>query len=942
MTALRRCVLALPMFLPAALSAQKAATRAVTAADVIPLDSLVRVGRLPNGLRYYVRKNGRPEKRLELRLVVNAGSVLEDEDQRGLAHFTEHMLFNGTQRYKKNDIVNYLESIGVKFGADLNAFTGFDETVYILPVPSDKPELVEKGLDILQEWASAALFDSTDVLGERGVVLEEWRGGLGAGTRIRDKQFPVIFKGSKYAERLPIGIPEIIRGANPGPLKRFYREWYRPDLMAVVAVGDADPLRVERLIRERFSKLTRPVGARARPAVPVPPNEQTLVSIATDPEQQVSTLYVLYKRPSRTERLVSDYRRSLVGELYNFMLNQRLSEIARKPDAPFSVASSSYGGFVRATDVYQLVATVKDGGLVKGLEAVLTEARRVDQHGFLPAELDRAKATTLRAYESAYAERDKSESADYVSEYLAHYLTGDPSPGISWEYRQVQRILPTVTLTEVNALGREWISDRNRVVAVAAPEKAGVAVPTEAELLRVFGTVDGATVAAWTETVSDAPLVGEKPATGAIASESRVDELGMTEWTLSNGVRVLLKPTTFKADEVLMRAWSPGGSSLVPDADVPSATLATTVVERGGVATFNAIELNKKLSGKQASVSPFIDDVSQGFSGRASPKDLETLFQLVYLKFVAPRRDEAAFNAFKSQVAPFFANRANNPEATFSDTILVTMAQHHPRARPISQPLLDDVKYSRAFEIYKERFADASGMTFLFVGSFTLEAMRPLVEKWLAVLPSKGRKETWRDVGVRSPTGVIERTVRQGVEPKAQSLVLFTGTVDYTPETRYALRSLGEYLEMRLLENLREALGGTYSVGVSGQVSKYPLSEYTVSVSFGSAPERTDSLFGTVMAVIDSTKAGNITASDVEKIREQQQRTMEVSVKENGYWLGNISARLENGEDPRGLLKYGDFIKGLSADQIRDAARRFLDAKNYARFTLLPARPTTP
>ncbi|MCC7323719.1 MAG: insulinase family protein, partial [Gemmatimonadaceae bacterium] len=733
---LARFLAAVPLAasLAAPLGAQEAAatrTRPATAgtlnAQRIPTDPAVRVGRLPNGLRYFIRRNAKPEQRVELRLVINAGSVLEDDDQRGLAHFTEHMLFNGTRRFKKNDIVSYLESIGVKFGADLNAYTGFDETVYILPVPTDKPGLLEKSFGILEDWAHGALFDSTDVVNERGVVLEEWRGGLGADTRIRDKQFPVIFRGSRYAERLPIGLPEIIQGANPGPLKRFYREWYRPDNMAVVAVGDVDPNRLESLLRRRFSSLVRPPRARPRAMIGVPDNDSTLVSIATDPEQQFSSVTVLFKHPPARQRTVADYQRALVGQLYNDMLNQRLTEISRRADAPFSFAGSDYGSFVRSTDVYQLSAAAKDGGIIPALEAVLIEARRVDQHGFLASELQRARTAILRAYESAYAERDKSESANYVEEYVEQFLTGTPAPGIAWEYREVQRLLPTVTLDEVNALARTWIGKRNRVVTVAAPAKDSATVPTEGAILAAFRKADATTVSAYTETVSDAPLVGTIPRPGRIVAESTVTDLGATIWTLSNGARVVLKPTTFKADEVLMRAYSPGGSSLVSDDDYPSAMLATTIAERGGLGDVSAIDLGKKLTGKQARANVFIDGMSEGLSGGGSTKDLETIFQLAYLRFTAPRRDSSAFLAFKAQVAPFFANRANSPDAVFSDTVMLTLAQHHPRAQPVSQALFDRVSFGKAFDIYRDRFADASDFTFVFVGSFTLDRMRPLV-----------------------------------------------------------------------------------------------------------------------------------------------------------------------------------------------------------------------
>ena len=917
-------------------NARLAWSQSVAASQPVPMDPLVRVGRLPNGLRYYIRKNARPAHRAELRLVVNAGSVVEDDDQRGLAHFVEHMLFNGTRRFRKNDIVSYLESIGVRFGADLNAATSFDETVYILPVPTDKPGLLDRSFDILEDWASAARFDSLEVVNERGVVLEEWRGGLGAESRVRDKQFPVIFKGSRYADRLPIGLPAVIQGATPSPLKRFYHDWYRPDLMAVIVVGDVEPLRVERVIRRRFGRLVGPTTARERPAFPVPPNAEPLVTIATDPEEQVTSVGVLYKHPPRSTRTAGDYRRLLVAELYNDMLNRRLGELSRKADAPFSVASSGYGGFVRGTDAYQLVAVARDSGTTQALAAVLTEARRVREHGFLPAELQRAKAALLRSYESAYAERQKTESGTYVQEYVQHFLEGDPSPGITWEYAAVQRMLPGIPLDEVNTLGRAWITDSNRVVTLSAPAQGTAPVPTAQELLAVFPGVQAASVTPWTETVSDAPLVAQVPAPGRVVQDARIPELGVTDWRLSNGIRVLLKPTDFKADEVLMRGWGPGGASLVADADVPSATLATTLVERGGVGTFDAISLGKKLAGIQARAGVFIDDATQGVSGSASPKDLATMFQLAYAKLTQPRRDTASFVAFKGQLRPFLANRASSPEAVFGDTVSLTMAQYHPRAVPVNAQFLDRVSYDRALQIYQDRFADFSDYTFVLVGAFALETMRPLVEQWLGALPARGRHDVAKDAGVRPPAGLIEKRVLKGVEPKAQTIVIYHGDATYSPAERHALRSVTEYVEMKLLERLREALGGTYSVSVGGNLERWPRPQYSVSIQFGSAPERADSLYAEVQTVIDSVRAGVISGTDVAKIREQQQRVLEVSIRENDYWLVNLGSRLENAEDPRGLLAYSGLIKGLTREKLQAAAQQYFAATNVARFVLLP------
>jgi zinc protease len=629
----------------------------------------------------------------------------------------------------------------------------------------------------------------------------------------------------------------------------------------------------------------------------------------------------------------------LARRLYNQMLNSRLTEITRQPDAPFAFASSSYGAFVRSSDVYFLSATVKDGGVQRGLEAILREARRVDQHGFLPAELERAKASQLRGLESANQERDKTESGSYAGEYINHFLTAEPTPGISWEYETARRVLPTVTLEDVNSLGRQWITNVNRVVAVSAPTGPSAAVPSSGELMNTFRKVDGEAVPAWTETVSEAPLVATAPARGRVVNEQTIAEIGVTDWRLSNGIRVVVKPTDFKADEVIIQAFSPGGTSLVSDADYVDASLAYITVPRGGVASFDAIELGKKLAGKRAGVNFGIGGLSETISAGGSPRDLETILQLIYLKATAPRKDDAAFNALRAQLVPLLANRDKDPSQVFQDTIVVTMQMNHPRAQPLTAAMLQSSRYDRQYEIYKDRFADLSDFTFVIVGSVNVDSIKPLVEQWIGGLPGGGRKEAWKDVGMKNPTGVVEKTVRKGVEPKAQTIVFFTGETTFDPASRYAVRSLGDLLEMKLLENLREALGGTYRVSAGGQLSKYPKPEYQFTIDFGSSPEKADLLWQTVQAVIDTVKRQGATADELQKVREQQVRTQEVSLKENGYWVGNIAARLENGEDPRGLGTYTqDYIQKLTSDQIRDAARKYLDMTRYARFVLLPEK----
>jgi zinc protease len=909
----------------------------------LPIDPAVTVGRLDNGLRYFVRRNGRPEQRAELRLVVNAGSVLEDEDQLGLAHFLEHMAFNGTENFEKQELIDYLQFIGMRFGADVNAYTGFDQTVYMLTVPTDSAEIVETAFQILEDWAHGIAFDSVEVEKERGVVLEEWRLGQGAWARIRDQQFPVLFQGSLYAERLPIGDPEVLETFDHAALKRFYADWYRPDLMAVVAVGDFDPAWIQELIHRHFEGLAGPEVERPRPAVRVPGHEETLFSIATDPELTLSNVSVAWKLPLAEQTTLADYRRSFVEQAYNSMFNFRMFEITQSTeDPPFLGAGSGKGRFVRESDVYQLGATVKDGGIERGLERVLVEAERVSRFGFTEAELDRQKADVLRSYERSYTERDKRESSRLASEYVRVFLDGEPTPGIEYEYALARRFLPTIELEEVNEIARDWITDENRVILAASPEKEGVTVPDELALAAVFGAVQTASIEPWEDTDSDRPLLAAEPMPGSVTAREEIPELGVEIWSLSNGARLILKPTDFKDDEVLFNARSPGGTSLAEDEDYESASWAATLVSIGGVGEFSAVDLQKKLAGKAVSVGPSISELGEGMSGSASPKDLETLFQLVYLYFTAPRRDETAVAAFNSRMRSVLENRGANPEAVYGDTVGAVMAQYHPRYLPPTAEMLEKIDLDVALEFYRDRFADAGDFTFSLVGAFDPDELLPLVERYLAALPSTGRDETWRDVGVEPPTGVVERTVQKGLEPKGRQTVIFTGDFDFNRENRYTLQSMTEVLRNMLREILREDMGGTYGVGAYGSGSREPRERYSLRIAFGADPERLDELTEAAFSAMDSLATHGASEENLAKVKETQRRQRETDLRENGFWLSVLNVYDQNDEDLRLILDYDRLLEGLTAEAIGEAAALYFDFENYVEVKLVPEAEAAP
>ena len=931
-------------FLPAALvvalsAASLAQTPTVDLSARLPVDPKIKIGTLPNGLRFYIRQNVKPEKRAELRLVVNAGSILEKDTQLGYAHFVEHTAFNGTRHFAKNDLVKYLQSIGVRFGADLNAYTSFDETVYILPIPTDTARIVEQAFTILEDWAHGQVFDSAEVTNERGVVREEWRLHKGAGDRMLAQFLPIALKGSLYAKRLPIGTEGSIMSATPARLRPFYRDWYRPDLMAVIAVGDFDPAVIEGLIRKHFTGIPRNPAAPKRPSAPVPSNTRPLVAIASDKEATSTSVSVFFKLPRDSGSTVGDYRRLLAEQLYLQAFNSRLNEITQRPDAPFIGAGASRGSFVgRQLEPFSLGAAVKDGEVERGLEALLVEARRVDQYGLLQSELDRAKANTLRSYEVANAERDKSPSDSYAEEYIRNFLEGESIPGIAYEYEITQKLLPTISLADINRMASAWITDTNRVVVVEAPIKEGVALPTEASILAAFDRAAKTPVVAYTESVSGDALVDALRPAGTIVG-GRARTAGITEWKLSNGARVLVKPTDFKADEILFAAYSSGGTSLVPDSDFMSAAFASQVVGLSGLGKFDRVELGKKLAGKAANVSPGISEMTEQLNGSASPKDLETMLQLAYLQFTGARLDTTAWVAFKSNAQPYLANRGASPEAVFSDTVQVTMAQHAWRARPLTVATFNEIDPRRSLQFYRDRFADAGDFTFVFVGNVDTTALKPLVGKYLASLPSTGRVDSTRVNGQGAPKGVVESTVRKGVENKATTVMAFTGSCTFAPETRFAFRALVAAMQLRLTESLREKLGGTYSPSVSGGCSRQPRQEYTIQVYFGSSPDNVETLTKTVFGLIDSLKTAGPTASDVERVKEQILREHEVELKQNQYWLNVILTREQAGEDIAGVEgPYTDMALKLTGAQIQAAARQYLNTGNYARFVLLPEK----
>jgi zinc protease len=907
---------------------------------VLPLWPEVKHGVLPNGLTYYVLKHKKPEHRAFLWLAINAGSVLEDDDQRGLAHFDEHMAFNGTRRFPKADILNYLEKIGMRFGADINARTAFDDTVYELEVPSDDKAYLIKGLDILHDWAGDVTYDPAEVDKERGVVKEEWRLGRGAGQRIFDKQAPVLFKGSRYAVRLPIGLPEIIDKANRDRLYKFYKDWYRPDLMAVIAVGDFDDVgAMEKEIQARFADLKNPPGERSRIAAGVPKADGTRVSIDTDRELPDTLISVYNLLPHRPEATYKDFRRIVVEQVYQAILNDRFGVIARRPEAPFAGAATAIEGETREIDAFVRQAQAKPGKVEAALESLFTEVVRVEQHGVTQSELDRARTILARAAEQSEAEESTSDSRNYTEEFTRNFFESEFVIGRKAERELTLKYLPTVTVAEMNELAKKFGGADNRVILVAGPDpKKGEALPTRDRVLAIVDEIARRKIEPWEDKVVNAKLMEQLPKTGKIAKETKVEAIGVTVWTLSNGVRVVVKPTDYQADQVALLGSSPGGLAMASDRDYPSARFADEIAAIGGVGDLDVEEAQKVLAGKHVTSSTSINETTESVEARASVKDLETMFQLVHLQMTRARKDPRAIAVWRTNLADELNNRLRVPEVQFTLQSQEVLYSDNVRHRAPMPGDIAKVDADKALAFYKDRFGDASDFLFVVVGAFDVAQLRPLVETYLASLPAKGRKEKQKDLGIRKIGGVVKHEWRIGQEPKARVQLLFHGDESWTRDKDRDIYILDQVLSIRLREVLREDKGGVYAVSVGGSIVRAPHQERNMTVSFGCDPARVNELLRATFDEMLVIQRAGISADYLEKVKQTFTREREVQLRSNGFWIGWLTSAYTYGDDPTLVLDPSKMVARMTSDNVREAAKRYLDPRQYYEPVLLPAK----
>ena len=905
----------------------------------IPVDPNVKVGKLPNGLTYYIQKNAKPEKKMELRLVVNAGSILEDPEQRGLAHFMEHMNFNGSKHFPKNELVDYLQKVGVKFGADLNAYTSFDETVYMLPISSDDPDIVEKGFTVLEDWAGNNLLDKTEIDKERGVVLEESRLSKGAQERMLRQYFPKLFNGSKYAERLPIGKDSILKTFNPPTLERFYKQWYRPDLMAVVVVGDIDPAEAEKKIKAHFSGFKNPANERPRPAITqIAARTKADAMVLTDDEATNTILEVFnYITPAKKTKTWADYRESVKKELINSLINERLQELTQKENPPFVYGYTGIDQFIRGYDAFISFAVLGDNTTGEAINALLAETERARKYGFLATELDRTKANLLNEAERTFREKGKSESRTLVSNYINNYLEGQPIPGPENRYKFLKQILPGITLKEVNDAAKKMQAPSNAFALVTAPTGRKDKLPSGVDLEKQIIAAAKQEVKPYEEKVVATNLMEGSGAAGKILSEDKNEKLGTSDLTLSNGVTITLKPTNFKNDEIMMDAWRWGGWQRFPLEDKDNAKHAAEMITVMGVKDMSPTDLQKFLSGKTVEVLPYLNDHEEGIQGSSSVKDFETSLQLVNLYFTQPRKDQSLFNSFVTKQKGAVQFYKANPQYFFQDTIIRIQYNNSPWVGflPTVQEF-ENLKLDKIMSLYNQVYGNADGMHFTFVGNIDPAIAKPLFEKYLGSLPGKPEEHKFKDNGARPIQGSVLANIKRGKESQSFINIMWSGETQYSREENMAFRALIDALNIKVIEKLREDMSGMYSGGLNGSIQKRPYTHYTVIANIPCGPENVDKLTAALFDIIKNAQEKGIEQKDLDKVKETWRKKYRENLQKNEAWLDNLSNAFIDQNNPENILDYEQKVDALTVQDLQKAAQKFLNTSNYIKAVLYP------
>ena len=910
--------------------------------QALPIDSAVRVGKLENGLTYYIRHNEYPKHRAEFHIAQAVGATMEEDHQNGLAHFLEHMAFNGTKHFAGKGIIEYFESIGVNFGGNINAYTSLDETVYRLSeVPTVREGIIDSALLVMHDWACGLLLLEEEIDNERGVIREEWRTGAQANRRMWKAINPLKYPGSQYAKRDVIGDTAVINNFTYDALRDYYKKWYGPDNQAIIVVGDIDVDKVEQKIKDLWADVPERVNRGERPLHSVYDNAEPIVAIVRDREAQYTRIEMEFKKDQLPKPLRGtnvSYLQNLALELVCDMFNNRLSELSMKPEATFVGAGSYHGELVKEKDAFVAVYLAKQGQEVAAYKDLLTQLEKMRRYGFTHAELDRVKKEMLAAYEKSYNERNTVRNIMYAQQYIRHYLSDKPIPGIAWEYEMVQQILPMLSVDMLNQIAQQLVTDENLIISFQAPEDKNVVLPTEAEAVELLAAVKNEEIEAPVEEAIRENLVEIAPKAGKIKKTAYNESLGVTEWTLSNGVRVMVKPTTFKQDEILFYAFSQGGRSLVATEDLPSAALATDVVELGGLADMSATDLQKALTGKRVSISPSISAYGENLNGSSTIKDLETLLQLNYLYFTAPRRDEESYQTLMSILESQLANRDNNPKVAWSDSVQMMASNYSERTLILNKDLLAKVSLDKALEVYKARFANPADFTFFFVGNVDPAdaAFQAQVCTWLGGLKTSKKMEKAADDKVRVAMGVQKNYFTRKMETKtASNRIQYTSyDMPYTLANDLNMEMIGRILSTRYLESIREREGGSYGVGCAAWMNRHPVAYAQLIMQFDTDPEKQEKLMNIIHEEVMTIVENGPLAKDLQKEKESMLKDFEEDLEKNGYWIDVLSTYYKNNINY--ITDYKEEVEAITAETVQETLKKLVAAGNVFEVVMLP------
>ena len=909
----------------------------------LPVDKNVRIGQLDNGLTYYIRHNKLPENRAEFYIAQKVGSILEEPQQRGLAHFLEHMAFNGTKNFPGDDkglgVIPWCETVGIKFGTNLNAYTSIDETVYnISNAPIDRTGVLDSCLLILHDWSNYILLKDDEIDKERGVIREEWRSRNSGMLRVYTDLLPTIYQGDKYADCMPIGSIDVINNFPYKDIRDYYHKWYRPDLQGIVIVGDIDVDTVEAKLKAVFADVQKPVNPAERTYYPVTDNKEPIVAIGTDKEVDDPSIEIYFKQDATPDSeknnvgyLASQYMTSIISS----MLNARLSELVQSANPPFTRASSYYSDFfvAKTKEAFALSASSKADGIETALKTLLQETERARRFGFTESEYARARANYLQSLESAYNEREKTKHGSYVREYVQNFLNGEPIPGIEAEYAMMNQLAPNIPLQAMNMVMQQLVPDSNQVVIIAGPAKEGLKYPTKEEVINLLKGMKDLDLQAYVDKVSDEPLMKEAPKGGKIISEKEGDIYGSTKLVLSNGVTVYVKKTDFKADEIRMKGTSLGGKSIFPDKDALNFAVMDNVIAVGGLGNFSQVDLTKVLAGKKVSVNAGLGATTENVFGTCSPKDFETMMQLTYLTFTTPRKDAEAFESFKNRMKAQLESAQANPLSSINDSLQKAMYNNHPRVVMMKPEMVDQIDYDRILEMYNDRFKDASDFTFYFVGNIDLETAKPLIAEYLGALPAINRKETFKDTKMSIRKGVYKNEyAKEQQTPTATIVFLYSGKAPYTLKNDILLSFATQVLVMVYTEEVREKEGGTYGVNCFGDLQKYPKEQLLLQIVFQTDPAKKDKLAGIVVDELKKLAAEGPSDVHLQKVKEYMLKKYADNQKENGYWMNNLNDYFYYGMDM--TEGYTDIVNSITAKDIQKFVSDLLKQGNEIEVTM--------